>query len=162
MTLRQLPGYLSNTRSVTPECGNIPDSPWKVEVAEGQTINLTLFEFTPSAQQEDNKCKYVSITLSLKPRILSSSSVQIRMRSTRTQSPKKTAMFQDVRDRSGTVPGTDAQRDAVHHRPGAHRLLLRDQLHRDRPRLQLAAKFHHQVSRYTCIVEGNSVTDAQV
>ena len=61
MTLKELPGYLSNTRSVTPECGSIPDSPWKVEVKPGQKINLTLYEFSHDKSTDDNKCRTYAI-----------------------------------------------------------------------------------------------------
>ena len=61
MTLKDLPGYLSNTRSVTPECGTIPDSPWKVEVKSGQRINLTLYDFSHRSSPEDNKCRTYAI-----------------------------------------------------------------------------------------------------
>ena len=61
MTLTDMPGYLSNLKSVTSDCGHIPDSPWKIQVKIGQKINLTLFEFSDKRDPDDKKCRTYAI-----------------------------------------------------------------------------------------------------
>ncbi len=61
MTLTDMPGYLSNLKSITSDCGHIPDSPWKIQVKMGQKINLTLFEFSDKRDPDDKKCRTYAI-----------------------------------------------------------------------------------------------------